>query len=1132
MNTDKDNVCFFPEKVPQVVCNREYISFENLLNRSKKTPSNCRSELEHILLLAGCYDMQPINLHNHMICSNHRNSFLDLWRRKNNCLLCVDVFGQSTRSISSLQRITKALAIAAWNKRQLNIYYKLACTQCRKLCEKEFGSANETNCFGWIYDERNYYTPSIVPDRFSPQNSDYEPGVDDISPHDEEDGKKELRGWLASTNYRGRWRSTANYSCLSKHERGKFRKQMKGIFLHVLQQFTSTDANVVWDDLIDDELAKPKTAKGVDYTTVMESLKDAYSKAEHWSTKRQLLSIVAADLPPRLLKAEFPELTDWKIKAARAQAFFHGRGVLPEIMHCPVQRYTEKQLSHLITFIQSPHITTDMPFGERKLKLSNGESVVVPDVIRNISPSRIISQYFEYCKETIDNDEFQPLGASSLFAILRKCSASIRKSLVGLDTFSCDGSTAFDQLQNLCDEMALYGAYRAKDFVHLHILSFLFSIGAQAETVIRLKQALHDARNYLKLDYRTHISKSSRVPDHCSIFGLSDAQNSAWREKCDHEHDEECDACLRLREAFDHISSIIEENLNITDDMRARLRYRLEQNVQLIIDWKKHLLPSSSLPTRYREAQRDFFGKRGLPWHITYAIRVKPGSFSTCTTPSAASHSSSNNRSLEHRTFCHVFDNAKQDGRAVISILSNVLQELKKQNSNLTYAYIRTDNAGCYKGSDTLLAVQELYKITGVLVRRFDFSNAQSGKGPCDRMAAVIKANIRRFINEKNDCVSSSDFVRAAKSTRHMSLMSCRMPSSSVSNKTRWHGIQNYNNIEYKLVSKRELRRQKIENKEIEVTVWRAFNVGVGQLFQWSKLNTSRYNIAPIEISLRHDNYQWQDDSFEREGSENIDTDDVLFKQEVVENGDNINMDQHSSSFVTFDCTEPHCIMQFRREDRLRAHLLIGNHKTVAPPVRLLDKAAVIYKESLENDNIKEIPILTSINTVVANPRISTVTLKEGWALFHPRPKVTFTLVQRSYLIEKYDEGEKTGAKCDPSKLAEQMQTARIKDEFMFQPDQFLTTSQIKSYFSRLTRERRKNTKESQTTMKQCKKSAKDDEDYQSEEDSDDGDEFESVLADAQTHELLDNAIEVLDDILMKQQRNQKKSISYSYTHG
>ena len=123
----------------------------------------------------------------------------------------------------------------------------------------------------------------------------------------------------------------------------------------------------------------------------------------------------------------------------------------------PVERYTEEQVAHFTTFIQSPHITSDMPFGERKLKLSNGDTVVVPDVIRNIIPTRIVSQYLAYCGETINGSDFKPLGESSLFAILEKCSASTRKSLAGLDNFSSDGATAFDQLRKLCDEMAIYG---------------------------------------------------------------------------------------------------------------------------------------------------------------------------------------------------------------------------------------------------------------------------------------------------------------------------------------------------------------------------------------------------------------------------------------------------------------------------------------------------------------------------------------------------------------------------------------------------------------------------------------------------------------------------------------------------
>ncbi len=38
---------------------------------------------------------------------------------------------------------------------------------------------------------------------------------------------------------------------------------MKGILLHVLQQFAPTDVDVAWDDIVDDELKKPSTTKGV-----------------------------------------------------------------------------------------------------------------------------------------------------------------------------------------------------------------------------------------------------------------------------------------------------------------------------------------------------------------------------------------------------------------------------------------------------------------------------------------------------------------------------------------------------------------------------------------------------------------------------------------------------------------------------------------------------------------------------------------------------------------------------------------------------------------------------------------------------------------------------------------------------
>jgi hypothetical protein len=73
-----------------------------------------------------------------------------------------------------------------------------------------------------------------------------------------------------------------------------------------------------------------------------------------------------------------------------------------------------------------------------------------------------------------------------------------------------------------------------------HQSHFFSSSGVKPEEIVRVKQALHDERNYSKLDFKTHISINSKIADHCSTFELSDSYNSAWEQKCQNEHDEEC----------------------------------------------------------------------------------------------------------------------------------------------------------------------------------------------------------------------------------------------------------------------------------------------------------------------------------------------------------------------------------------------------------------------------------------------------------------------------------------------------------------------------------------------------------------------------------------------------------------
>lgn len=203
----------------------------------------------------------------------------------------------------------------------------------------------------------------------------------------------------------------------------------------------------------------------------MQALVDAYENAEHWSTKRQILAIVVADFPAKVVKQYFPNLSRWRIDSARAHAHFNGEETVSEFLFCkykfffqgrgavvntdrdPTIRYDIKQLEHFVDFFLSPHITSDLPFGERRLRLSTGEIVIVPNTIRNSISTKIIEQYRLYCRE----NQFKPLGDSLLYDILKHCSSSTRKSLAGLDAYSANGSSAFAALTNLCDSLAAYG---------------------------------------------------------------------------------------------------------------------------------------------------------------------------------------------------------------------------------------------------------------------------------------------------------------------------------------------------------------------------------------------------------------------------------------------------------------------------------------------------------------------------------------------------------------------------------------------------------------------------------------------------------------------------------------------------
>ncbi len=96
------------------------------------------------------------------------------------------------------------------------------------------------------------------------------------------------------------------------------------------------------------------------------------------------------------------------------------------------------------------------------------------------------------------------------------------------------------------------------------------------------------------------------------------------------------------------------------------------------------------IPLKYRERMTDWFAKRGLSLHVTYVVQLHQLTENSTSTKV---------RRYEHRSFAHVFNNCTQDGRAVVGILTDVLKRLKRENPEITEAFLRSDNAGCFQGN-------------------------------------------------------------------------------------------------------------------------------------------------------------------------------------------------------------------------------------------------------------------------------------------------------------------------------------------------------------------------------------------------------------------------------------------------
>ena len=741
------------------------------------------------------------------------------------------------------------------------------------------------------------------------------------------------------------------------------------------------------------------------------TLMKAYSSAPTRNTRLQILSIYAYDYPAKKLQAlhePYSKLSRWQIKRARQHAKENGPGIVVTKPKTHRVSLDIEKVDHFISFLNRPYFHQDVAFGMRKVKMESGEVLEMPNVIRTVTRATMISQYESFCNE----QSFVPLSKSSLFRILQVREASERKSLQGLDNVAADGSAAFLGIEKLTGDLVVVGVSNA--------------------WASEVRERLRKGKQYLKTDYKVHCNEAdSPCADHCRRYALSDPQDKDLHEKCQHLHNILCASCEDIKSVLKNVESMIQSHSDprFTEEQRADFLHDFNEAKNLILLWKAHILrgvnqelgkqhaidnldESSSLivmdwamkfvQMKYREKQSEWFGKRGMSWHVTSAI-----------TKDASTNE------VVVKSFIHLFDNCSQDWFSVLSIIEDTLKTMKSDNPQLDKIYLRSDEAGCYHNSLLVAAVRDIAKKCGISQVRYDFSEPQCGKDVCDRIICPLKSSLRAYCNEGNDIMTAHDMHTALEEHPVRGAVPTVNKVNPTAKKLEINKIKNfsaYHNFTF---------------NSKNITVWKAFGVGKGKQIPMKSIYKSHQESTGME-TVCATNRQAAPRQAPKKRAEK---------------------DRSEPVNLPFECKEPGCNLTFPSLYDAEKHMAVGEHKRFVQNESVYD---TLRREWVHKFRTVEGELVSKESTHEKRKNSSKSDLSMGWALTKERKCARFPPKVKAYLTQRFKLGETTGSKVNPEQVVLDMRNARNKEgERLFGREDWLSKNQVKSFFSRMAKKRK-----------------------------------------------------------------------------
>ncbi|EGT55979.1 hypothetical protein CAEBREN_17783 [Caenorhabditis brenneri] len=801
------------------------------------------------------------------------------------------------------------------------------------------------------------------------------------------------------------------------------------------------------------------TGSSEDLNAIMNQIAEHYFASEDRNNRILILSLVANSVSYLKVEKYIPGLSSYMYEKAKR---FARRKRETKNKHTPSEKYKREDVEKFIEFITSPTVMIGLPFGVRKVKLADGSKIEIPDSIRQQSHTEII-EMFKKVREENDQNDFK-MSESTMYKILNACAATKRESTTCVDYFIAIGMESFDGLHKIVDTWKDYSLF-------------------EPEIIKAMKRELFEAAQYLRTDFRLHVKGFSRVADHCANFALSDPTDSRLAISCSskpnsHVHDLKCDRCEKMNAILEtmenHAKEFVSEKEadvanSISNDSEQQLLTKHKEELELIqkykkgiLEMKKHLLRAAVsneerqeivaglndnealvtmdfaqkfLPKWHREKQCDYFGKKGISYHISH-VTARIGN-------TYAQHS-----------FVHIYeDSVAQDSQLVVLTMLHFLAELKK--AGILKVFLRSDNAGAYHSASTIGSLPWLMTETKMQIGSYSFSEAQNGKSASDRDANRVKRRVQEYINKGNDVTNSLQFFKALEdqplngvSVYHGNVVKTQDPA------TDWKGISNLNYFS-------------IENNGIRS--WKYHKIGAGIFkdapslkplkgtcnfakssgFTASKIDSDALRKAEREaVEQGKQTSFWYHPKCAKSSSCVEEVDDVSTSHE--------DFVPRNNEGDLYSCPEHGCSSTFLKFSNLEKHILKGKHRIAPERMTERDYALNFFARKLEEVNsANTCPIVaTAVNKMKESSNKES--LKMGWALPEKRTRRIFSNEMVSFLTECFNQGVKLKKPMNPVAAEELMRTAKNSDgSRKFNSADLLDSRQIAGFFSREADKRR-----------------------------------------------------------------------------